>query len=56
MVSAYSTDPAADIILGFKSDAHWYDVTNISASRIGIGMAEDLKNSGEYYVAVEMGF
>lgn len=55
-VSASSTDPAADVILGFQGDGHWYDVINPSASTIGIGMAEDPKDPGTYYVAVEMGF
>lgn len=55
-ISGYSTNAAEDLILGFQGDGHWYDIINPSASRIGIGMAEDPKDQGTYYVAVEMGF
>ena len=56
VTSGYNTNPAADLMYGFQGDAHWNDVINPSASRIGIGLAEDPKDPGTYYVAVEMGF
>lgn len=56
MVSKDNVNPAYDLIMGFKNDAHWYDIVNVSASKIGIGMTEDPKNPGNYLVAVEMGF
>lgn len=56
MVSKDNVNPAADLIMGFKNDAHWYDIVNVSASKIGIGMVEDPANPGNYLVAVEMGF
>ena len=55
-VNKDNVNPAYDLIYGFQSDAHWYDLINPSASKIGIGMAEDPTNPGDYYVAVEMGF
>ncbi|WP_338209878.1 CAP domain-containing protein [Lactiplantibacillus paraxiangfangensis] len=56
MTSGYNENPAVDLIYGFKSDSHWNDLINVSASTIGIGLAEDPTNPGAYYVAVEMGF
>lgn len=55
-VNKDNVNPAYDLIYGFQVDAHWYDLINPSASKIGIGMAEDPTNPGDYYVAVEMGF